>query len=86
MEGPRVEDLKNLTPPGTPKSPRFSVREKLYQYALNYLKNNPEPKNAQHIEASHNHWSAALNAACGSAPTVTPWTGTRRLLQMPLTI
>jgi hypothetical protein len=33
----------------------YSVREKLYQYILNYLKNNPEPKNAHHTEASHNH-------------------------------
>jgi hypothetical protein len=35
-----------------------SIRDKLYQYVLNYLQNNPD--NACNTEASHNHWSAAL--------------------------
>jgi hypothetical protein len=38
-----------------------SIRDKLYQYVLNYLQNNPD--NARNTEASHNHWSAALQ--CG---------------------
>jgi len=40
-----------------------SVREKLYKYILYHLKNNPEPETAHHTEATHNHWSAALQ--CG---------------------
>jgi hypothetical protein len=40
-----------------------SVREKLNQYLLNFLKNSPEPENTHRTEASHNHWSAALQ--CG---------------------
>jgi hypothetical protein len=32
-----------------------SIREKLYQYVLNHLKNNPEPEMVHHTEATHNH-------------------------------